>query len=107
MERLVRGVEAYPGAELFDDVAEVGPGGNFLATQAARARGAERGVLEPALIGRVPYDAWLHAGAAEHVRAGAGEGGGDPGGPMVDPLPDETMAELDRILAEADRALAE
>jgi hypothetical protein len=27
--------------------------------------------------------------------------------PMVDPLPDATVAELDRILAEADRALAE
>jgi hypothetical protein len=28
-------------------------------------------------------------------------------GPMVDPVPEATMAEVDRILAEADRALAE
>ncbi len=107
VERMVRGVEAYPGAELFDDVAEVGPGGNFLATQAARRAARSGEFIEPSLIGRVPYDAWLRQGRPSMYGRARAKVEEILAAPMVDPLSDDTVAELDRILAEADRALAD
>jgi trimethylamine--corrinoid protein Co-methyltransferase len=107
VDRLVRGVEAYEGAELFEDVAEVGPGGNFLATQATRRAARSGEFLEPSLIGRVPYDAWIGLGRPSMYGRARAKVEAILAGPMVDPLPEATVTELDRILAEADRALAE
>lgn len=107
VERLVRGVDAAPGRELFEDVAEVGPGGNFLAQPATRAAARSGEFLEPQLLGRLSRETWLAQGqpslygrARERVRAILEA-------PQEDPLPDATVQELDRILAEADRDLRE
>jgi trimethylamine--corrinoid protein Co-methyltransferase len=104
--RMYEGVDGREGAELLEDIAEVGPGGNFLAMPATRRAARSGEFYEPALIGRSPYEAWqtlgkptMYGRARERVRAILD-------GPMVDPVPDATLAELDRILAEADRALA-
>ena len=107
VERLVRGVEAYDGAELYEDVAEVGPGGNFLAMQATRRAARSGEFLEPTLIGRVAYDAWVGLGRPSMYGRARAKVADILAAPVVDPLPDETVVELDRILAEADRALAE
>jgi trimethylamine--corrinoid protein Co-methyltransferase len=105
-ERLVAGVDARDGAELLDDVAEVGPGGHFLAQPASRRAARSGEFFEPSLIGRNTLDAWTAAGkpsmysrARERVEAILA-------GPVVDPVPDATLAEVGRILAEADAALA-
>jgi trimethylamine--corrinoid protein Co-methyltransferase len=105
--RLVEGVDGREGAELFEDVAEVGPGGNFLAMPATRTAARSGEFYEPALIGRATYDTWNNLGkptmygrARERVRAILG-------GPMVDPVPDEVLGEVDRILATADAELGE
>jgi trimethylamine--corrinoid protein Co-methyltransferase len=105
--RMVDGVDGRDGAELFEDIAEIGPGGNFLALQATRTAARSGEFYEPALIGRATYDAWhalgkptMYDGARERVRAILD-------GPMVDPVPDTTLEELARILDEADRALRE
>jgi trimethylamine--corrinoid protein Co-methyltransferase len=104
-ERLVRGVDARAGAELLGDIAEVGPGGHFLAQPASRTAARSGEFYEPALIGRNTIDAWAAAGrpsmyarARERVEAILA-------GPLVDPVPDTVLEEADRILAEADRAL--
>jgi len=105
--RMYEGVDGREGAELLEDIAEVGPGGNFLAMPATRTAARSGEFYEPALIGRVPYDAWhalgkptMYGRARERVREILD-------GPMVDPVSDAILEELGRILAEADRALAE
>ncbi len=103
--RLVDGVDGRDGAELFDDVVEVGPGGNFLTLEATRRAARSGEFYEPSLIGRTPWESWqglgrpsMYGRARERVREILDA-------PMVDPLPDPIVAELDRILAEADLAL--
>ena len=105
--RLVAGVDGRPGAELFDDVVEVGPGGNFLALPATRTASRSGEIYAPSLIGRSTLDGWVGLGrpsmysrARERVQAILD-------GPVVDPLPEATAADVDRILAEADRALGD
>jgi trimethylamine--corrinoid protein Co-methyltransferase len=105
--RMVDGVDGRAGAELFEDVAEVGPGGNFLAMPATRRAARSGEFYEPSLIGRATYDAWQALGrptmydrARQRVREILD-------GPLVDPVPDATLAEVDRILAAADAELRE
>jgi trimethylamine--corrinoid protein Co-methyltransferase len=105
--RMFEGVDGREGAELFEDVAEIGPGGNFLAMPATRTAARSGEFYEPALIGRAAYDAWhalgkptMYGRARERVQAILDA-------PMVDPVADERMADVDRILAEADEALRE
>lgn len=106
-ERIVAGVDAREGAELLDDVAEVGPGGHFLAQPASRRAARSGEFLEPSLIGRMTLDAWAGTGrpsmysrARERVEAILAA-------PVVDPLPDAVADEVARILAEADAALGD
>jgi trimethylamine---corrinoid protein Co-methyltransferase len=105
--RLVEGVDGREGAELLDDTAEVGPGGHFLAQNTSRRAARSGEFYEPALIGRVTLDAWAAAGkpsmysrARERVEAILAW-------PVVDPVPDSVLEEVDRILAEADLALGD
>ena len=105
--RMVDGVDGRDGAELYEDIAEIGPGGNFLALQATRRAARSGEFYEPALIGRASYDAWHTLGkptmydrARERVREILD-------GPMVDPVPEATLVEVDRILAAADAELHE
>lgn len=105
--RMVQGVDARDGAELLEDVAEVGPGGHFLAQPSSRRAARSGEFYEPALIGRSTLDAWASAGrpsmysrARERVEAILAA-------PPVDPVADATLEEVDRILAEADRALGD
>ncbi len=76
--RLVAGVDGREGAELFDDIAEVGPGGNFLAQPSTRVASRSGEFYEPSLIGRLPYDAWGTRRSPVDVCAGPGAGAGDP-----------------------------
>jgi trimethylamine:corrinoid methyltransferase-like protein len=106
-ERLFRGVSTGPGAELSEDIDEVGPGGNFLAQESTRRASRSAEFYEPALIGRLALDAWQGRGRPsmyDRARARVRE---ILAGPVVDPLPDAVVEEVDRILAAADRELRE
>lgn len=105
VERLVRGVDAGPGAELFDDVVEVGPGGNYLAMPATRTAARSGEFYEPSLIGRAAYDAWLGLGRPSMYGRARDRVAEILAGPLVDPLPDATLEEVGRILEAADREL--
>ncbi len=104
-ERIARGVDADADEAFIRDIAEVGPGGHFLAQRSSRtaARGSE--FLVPSLEPRLAYESWLelgrpsmYAAAREQVRAILAE-------PAVDPLPEQVAAEVEAILAAADREL--
>jgi len=56
--RMGQGLDGRAGAGLLDDIAEVGPGGNFLAMPATRTAVRSGEFYEPALISRAHCDAW-------------------------------------------------
>jgi trimethylamine--corrinoid protein Co-methyltransferase len=106
-ERIAKGVDADVDDAFFADIAEVGPGGHFLAQRTTRAAARGDEFLVPALAPRVSHETWLQLGkpsmytaAREQVRAILGE-------PVVDPLPASTIDDIEAILAAADRELAE
>ncbi len=105
--RLYGGVDGREGAELFGDIAEVGPGGNFLAMPATRTAARSGEFYEPSLISRATYDAWHNLGKPtmyERARARVEE---ILAGPVVDPVPEAVEVEIDAILAAADTELRE
>jgi trimethylamine--corrinoid protein Co-methyltransferase len=105
--RLGDGVDGRDGAELLDDIAEVGPGGNFLAQPSTRTATRSGEFYEPAMIGRLPYDAWLTAGEPSMYAKAREQVQVILDGSAVDPVEPEVMAAIDAILARADAELRE
>jgi trimethylamine--corrinoid protein Co-methyltransferase len=107
-ERLVAGVDpAAAGPGLLADIAEVGPGGHFLAQPSTRAATRTAEFYTPALIDRHPFEAWEALGrpsmytiAREEVLRILAE-------PVVDPLDEDASRELDLVLDAADRDLGD
>ena len=105
-DRLLQGVDASPNKELFEDIAQTGPGGNFLKLKSTRLAARSDEFFYPLLFDRLSPEKWVEAGKptlytkaremVEEILAG----------PMVDPLPEAVCTELDTILASADRELA-
>lgn len=105
VERLVEGIGEPADPDFVAEIAAVGPGGNFLASQVTRRAARSREFLAPTLVGRHAYEAWRDLGspsmygrARDRVREILAE-------PVVDPLPDAVEAELARVLAAADAEL--
>ena len=106
--RLVAGIDpGAAGVDLLADIAEVGPGGHFLAQPSTRRAVRSGEFYVPRLIGRHPYEAWLAAGRPSMYTGAREEVRRILAGPIADPLPDHVIDELDRILAAADRDLLE
>lgn len=106
-ERLYAGVDGGPAKELFDDIARVGPGGHFLGSRNTRSAAHSDEFLISKLVDRHPHEAWIGLGrptiylnAREEVKAILAA-------PLVDPLPEDVSESLDRILALADKELAD
>lgn len=105
--RLYEGVDGRAGAELFEDVAEVGPGGNFLAMPTTRTAARSGEFFEPSLMSRVAHDAWYAMGKPSMYQRARERVQEILAAPMVDPVSDAVAEEIDRILTEADAALRE
>jgi trimethylamine--corrinoid protein Co-methyltransferase len=104
-ERLAAGID--PGDGLFADIAEVGPGGNFLAQRSTRSAARSGEFLPGGLTPRQSYETWVELGRPtlyDNARTRVTE---ILAGPHVGRLPDATLRELDDILAAADRELAD
>lgn len=104
-QRLVDGVDSREVKDLFSDVAEVGPGGHFLASKNTCQAVRSGEYYLSGLLPRHNYEAWLELGkpsmyskAREKVREILSA-------PVVDPLPEETRQKLNEILRKADREL--
>jgi trimethylamine---corrinoid protein Co-methyltransferase len=105
-ERLVEGVDVSQGSELYDDILEVGPGGNFLAQRSTRSAARSREFLVPRLSPRTAHEAWMDLGRPSIYSNARDRVKEILAGPFEDRLPDAVIGELDRILAAADRDLA-
>jgi len=104
-QRLWEGVDCTPEKDLFDEIAAVGPGGHFMMERGTRRAARSGEFYIPRLFDRHTYAAWaelgrptLYSAAREQVRAILES-------PLVDPLSDDVMGELDDILRAADREI--
>jgi trimethylamine---corrinoid protein Co-methyltransferase len=105
-ERLYAGVDTGAAKDLFDDVARVGPGGNFLNSRHTRRAAHSDEFYRSGLFDRHAYEAWVSIGRPTlytNARAKVAE---ILARPPADPLPEPVVRALDEILAAADRELA-
>jgi trimethylamine--corrinoid protein Co-methyltransferase len=104
-QRLVEGVDSSAEKELFEDIAQVGPGGHFLGTKNTRKAARSTEFFTSQLVDHHSYEAWVNLGKpsmyskAREVVADILEQ------PLVDPLPDMVCEKLDQILRKAGREL--
>ena len=104
-DRLVRGVDASLHKELFEDIAQTGPGGNYLKLKSTRLAARSDEFFYPLLFDRLTPEKWVQAGKPTLYTKAREIVAEILAGPVVDPLPDTVCAELDEILALADREL--
>ena len=104
-ERIQSGVDASPAKFLYEDILQVGPGGNYLKSRRTRQIARSDEFYYPNLTDRHTYETWLDLGkptvytrAREIVDKILAE-------PLVDPLPGSISIELDEILKSADKEL--
>lgn len=105
-ERIFAGVDTGKEKELYEDIAHVGPGGNFLKSKNTRQAARSTEFFYPGLTDRHTYEAWaglskptMYTKAREKVEEILSA-------PLADPLPDDVSKELDDILRIADKELA-
>jgi trimethylamine--corrinoid protein Co-methyltransferase len=106
-ERLYSGVDGSPGRDLYADIAKVGPGGHFLGARSTRLAARSDEFYMSKLMDRHPYEAWLELGKPDLYRNARQKVNEILAAPMVDPLPENVVVELERILQAADRELTE
>jgi len=105
-ERIFQGVDVQQEKVLTEDILTLGPGGNFLTRRSTRrmARSGELYISD--LLDRHTLEQWtklgrpgLYSNARKRVEQILSE-------PMVDPLPDQVLGAMEKILAGADKELA-
>jgi len=106
-DRLVQGVDASPQKELFEDIAQTGPGGNYLKLKSTRLAARSDEFFYPLLFDRLSPEKWIEAGKPTLYTTAREKVEEILAGPLVDPLPESVCAELDAILASADHELAQ
>jgi len=106
-ERIFSGVDSSPSMDLFDDIAQVGPGGNFLKSRHTRqiARSAE--FFYPSLSDHHTHETWLDLGSPTIYSKAREKVDEILASPLADPLPESVSRALDEILILADKELAD
>lgn len=105
LQRLVEGVDASQGQDLFEDIFQVGPGGHFLKARSTRQAARSKEFYTPQIIDRQFFDAWLNLGKPSMYANARRIVKDILAGPVVDPLPEEVIQELDEILRRADHEI--
>jgi trimethylamine--corrinoid protein Co-methyltransferase len=106
-ERIFSGVDSSPDRDLYDDIAQVGPGGNFLKSRHTRQISRSDEFFYPNLIDRHTYETWLDLGKPTMYTKAREKVDEVLASPLVDPLPESISRELDEILLSADKELAD
>lgn len=106
-ERMVSGVDTSQVKELYEDIARVGPGGNFLKSKNTRQFARSSEFFYPDLTDRHTLGSWTELGKPTMYSNARQKVEEILAGPLVDPLPEAVSRELDRILKQADRELGQ
>ena len=104
-ERLYAGVDGSDSKNLYDDIAKVGPGGHFLGSKNTRKAARSDEFFMSNLMDRHPYESWMELGKPSMYRNARERVNEILTAPFVDPLPENVIDELNRILLAADKEL--
>ena len=104
-ERLYQGVESSPAKDLYQDIAQVGPGGHFLKSRNTRAAARTNEFWLSTLVDHHAYEAWISLGKPSMYTNARQMAAEILSGPLVDPMPEDVVEKLDEILRKADMEL--
>lgn len=104
-QRLYEGVDGAENQELFSDINQVGPGGNYLKAKSTRQAARSREFYTPRLIDRHSFETWIGIGRPSMYSNAREKVKEILAGPVIDPLPEGVIQELDEILRAADDQL--
>ena len=106
-ERIFQGVDSNKEKTLTDDVIKLGPGGNFLTMKSTRTAARSSEFYMPNLIDRHSRETWLELGKPSMYSLAREKVQEILNGPVVDPLPEGVIHQLDDILTAADKEIKE
>jgi trimethylamine--corrinoid protein Co-methyltransferase len=106
-ERIFSGVDSSTSMDLFDDIAQVGPGGNFLKSRHTRQIARSSEFFYPTLSDHHTHETWLDLGSPTIYSKAREKVDEILASPLADPLPESVLRELDEILILADKELAD
>lgn len=104
-ERMAAGVQAEGSKDLYQDILQVGPGGNFLKSRNTRLAARTDEFFYPGLTDRHTYENWIDLGKPTMYTKAREKVEEILSGPLLDPLPESIARELDEILQVADKEL--
>jgi trimethylamine--corrinoid protein Co-methyltransferase len=104
-ERLFQGVDCSDAKDLYQDIAQVGPGGHFLKSRSTRAAARTDEFWLSTLVDHHAYEAWASLAKPSMYSNARQKAIEILAAPLVDPMPDEVMGKLDEILRKADKEL--
>jgi trimethylamine:corrinoid methyltransferase-like protein len=99
-------VDSSEAKDLYQDIVQVGPGGNFLKSRNTRLAARSSEFFYTDLTDRHPYEAWVELGKPTLYSNARKKVEEILSAPLVDPLPWNILQELDEILQAADKELA-
>jgi trimethylamine--corrinoid protein Co-methyltransferase len=103
--RLRQGVDCSEKKNYFRDIAETGPGGNFLMADSTVEACRSSEFLTSSLLDRHAYESWLHLGMPDLYERAGEQVKEILDSPLERPLPQSTIRLLDEIMERADREL--
>ncbi|NMC13642.1 MAG: hypothetical protein GYA34_12270 [Chloroflexi bacterium] len=106
-KRVVEGIDCSEEKALFDEIAQVGPGGHFLKTKGTRLAPRSGEFYASKLMDRTSYEAWTNLGKPTMYTRAKEQVHAILAGPVVDALPSEVEGRLEEILRRADEELKE
>jgi trimethylamine--corrinoid protein Co-methyltransferase len=107
VERMYSGIDINENKNYFEDLAALGPGGNFLKARSTRLAARSDEFYRSDLVDHHPYEGWLKLGKPDIYSNARKKVEEILAGPVVDPLPESVLSELDELLGRADRELKE
>jgi trimethylamine--corrinoid protein Co-methyltransferase len=106
-QRLAEGVDCSSEKDLYEDVAQIGPGGHFLGTRNTRKAARSTEFYMSQLIDHHAYEAWLDLGRPTMYKAARDKVEEILAQPQIDPLPEDVNDKLDQILRKATKEIPE
>jgi len=105
-ERLYAGVDTIESKWLYEDIAQIGPGGNYLKSRNTSLAARSNEFFYPSLTDRHTYETWLDLGKPTMYTKAREKVEEILAAPVLDPMPESISRQLDDILRLADKELA-
>ncbi|MBM3888188.1 MAG: hypothetical protein FJ388_03585 [Verrucomicrobia bacterium] len=104
-KRTKDGIEVSDAKDYFEDVARVGPGGNFLMEESTVLACRSDEFCQPELVDRNTYERWAELGRPDVYTKARQRVEAILASPLKNPLPDAVIGKLETIMRRADEEL--